>query len=260
MSHSSKDPVSVGVLDDGSALIQELAQSLNVPLVTRSRGPGQPSMDFLLCRRSDDGAVCLMEASSGIHVAATFDSGALGYRRRQAVGGELLVKAAGGLRAAGQTVIDATAGLGRDALLLATAGFHVTMLERSPVVRALLDDGLHRARRSEDATLVAAVSRMSLQQCEALDWLREHQADVVCLDPMFPARRKSAQVKKEMYLLGRMLGQQEDGDDLLEPALYSAMRRVVVKRPKLAGNLGGRKPDWQLRGRSGRFDVYAVSP
>ncbi len=259
MSRSSQGLISIAVLDDGSTAVHELSESLHLPLVSRRQSPGQPAMDILLCRRTVDDALCLMETTSGIQVAATFDSGALGYRRRQPVGGELLVKAAGGLRAAGQTVIDATAGLGRDALLLATAGFHVTMLERSPVVRALLDDGLHRARRSEDADLVEAVSRMSLQSCDAMHWMREHHADVVCLDPMFPARRKAAQVKKEMYLLGRLLGQQEDGDALLEPALSSATRRVVVKRPKLAGNLGGRKPDWQLRGRSGRFDVYAVS-
>jgi 16S rRNA (guanine1516-N2)-methyltransferase len=42
-------------------------------------------------------------------------------------------------------VIDGTAGLGKDAFVLAGLGCKVTLVERHPVVVALLADGLARA-------------------------------------------------------------------------------------------------------------------
>ncbi|MEX1196977.1 MAG: class I SAM-dependent methyltransferase [Pseudohongiellaceae bacterium] len=215
-------------------------------------------MTFLL-RYDDDAVLHLHDVDSRMTLAASFDGGSLGYRRRQHVGSELLVKAAGGLRASGRSVIDATAGLGGDALLLATAGFHVTMIERSPVVAALLMNALDRAADSADPELRRTASCMQLYTGNAAQWLGRHRSDVVCLDPMFPPRRKSARVRKEMFLLGKLLAAEDQGEALLEPALRAADNRVVVKRPRLAPCLAGMRPDWQLSGRSTRFDVYSVS-
>lgn len=135
------------------------------------------------------------------------------------------------------------------------------MIERSPVIAALLGNALVRAANSEDPALRQAVRSMHLRVGEAVEWLEVLQADVVCLDPMFPPRRKSAQVRKEMVLLGKLLaaGAGDSGEALLAPALRAAGHRVVVKRPRLAPPLGGMKPDWQLSGRSSRFDVYSAS-
>ena len=41
--------------------------------------------------------------------------------------------------------VDATAGLGEDSLLLAAAGFEVTLCEADPVIAVLLEDALTRA-------------------------------------------------------------------------------------------------------------------
>ena len=42
------------------------------------------------------------------------------------------------------TAVDATAGFGEDSLLLAAAGFSVTLFELNPVIAALLQDALRR--------------------------------------------------------------------------------------------------------------------
>lgn len=246
--------LSVGIADDGLPRSRVLARDLALPLVSPADTRG---VAFLL-RYDDDEVLQLFDIDSSMALAASFDGGTLGYRRRQHVGSELLVKAAGGKRASGRSVIDATAGLGADALLLATAGFEVTMIERSPVIAALLMNALSRAADSEDAELRRTVSLMRLHVGDAAEWLDSHRSDVVCLDPMFPPRRKSAQVRKEMFLLGKLLAAEDQGETLLEPALRAAGNRVVVKRPRLAPCLAGVKPDWQLSGRSTRFDVYSA--
>ena len=79
---------------------------------------------------------------------------------------------------------------------------------------------------------------------------------VVYLDPMFPHRRKKALVKKEMQLLQQLLGEDLDSADLLSAALDTARERVVVKRPRTALPLVGRKPDTTMQSPHHRFDIY----
>jgi 16S rRNA (guanine1516-N2)-methyltransferase len=157
-------------------------------------------------------------------------------------------------------VIDATAGLGRESFVLATLGCTVTLLERSPIVHALLADGLQRALHSADGEAVEIVSRMTLHQIDALAWLKTITADsvpdVVYLDPMFPERQKSALVQKEMRFFHEVVGADEDSDALLEVAIQQAKRRVVVKRPRHAPELHGVKPAFVIGGKAVRYDVY----
>ena len=82
--------------------------------------------------------------------------------------------------------------------------------------------------------------------------------DVIYLDPMFPSRSKSALNKKSMRILKEIVGKDSDSDQLLKIALKTALKRVVVKRPKLAPHLAGKKPDITYRGKSSRFDVYLI--
>src|SRR5207244_630604 len=140
------------------------------------------------------------------------------------------------------TLIDATAGWGRDSFILASLGFQVTMLERSPIVYALLKDGLRRAR--EDVMILNVIDRLTLINTDAINWMTSHQATIVYLDPMFPPRQKAASVKKEMVILQDLLGKDEDAERLFEAALACANERIVVKRPKLAGNIVKRAPNF----------------
>ncbi|MDO6708272.1 class I SAM-dependent methyltransferase [Photobacterium sp. 1_MG-2023] len=189
--------------------------------------------------------------------------GAASHRRKFGGGrGQAIAKAVGLKSGAMPRVLDATAGLGRDAFVLASLGCSVQMVERHPVVAALLEDGLRRAKTdaeighwvSERMTLLHATSQDALTQlADDPDYLAP---DVVYLDPMFPHKKKSALVKKEMRVFQSLVGADTDADLLLTPALALATKRVVVKRPDYAPWLDGQQPSTVIETKKNRFDVY----
>lgn len=203
-------------------------------------------------------------------VRAEFVTGKMGYRREHGGGAGQLVARAVGLHKtrADLHVLDATAGLGQDAFVLASLGCRVSLFERNPAVYALLADGLARAALNADCAPI--VARMTLRRGSSLDWLAraaetavtaepgEEGADVVYLDPMFPHRDKSALVKKEMQVFRTLVGDDDDAERLLSAALAAARYRVVVKRPRKAAPIGGPEPGARVEGKSSRYDIYPI--
>lgn len=155
--------------------------------------------------------------------------------------------------APGVTIVDATAGWGRDAAVLASFGAQVLMVERHPVMAALLDDALAQQTKHDKESLdlslchqqaATYLSQLSLTQCP----------DVIYIDPMHPERQKSALVKKELQALQQMIGADLDALLLINQAILCAKKRVVVKWPqKLPALL---KPDSSIEGKTVRFDIY----
>ena len=194
-------------------------------------------------------------------IAVNFLSGAMAHRRQFGGGrGEAIAKAVGVKGNYLPTVIDATAGLGRDAFILASIGCQVTMFERHPVVAALLADGLDRAY--QDPTIGQLLQKqLRLIYNSSLHGLSLYQdkPDVVYLDPMFPHRQKSALVKKEMRIFQQLVGNDLDAEELLEPARRLAKKRVVVKRPDYAPFLANQKPTAEIKTKNHRFDIYTPS-
>ncbi len=171
----------------------------------------------------------------------------------QALRGQPLGRAVG---SGARTAIDATAGLGFDAFALAAIGLQVKAVEREPWVRALLERAHSRA--AADAALAPIAARVRIVAADARELLASHQpVDVVLLDPMFPAKRKSdAKPPKAMQALAAVVGADQDSDALLLLALTVARQRVVVKRPRQAPPLANLKPAWTIEGKLLRFDVY----
>lgn len=169
---------------------------------------------------------------------------------------ELLVRAAKVKGVREPIAIDATAGLGEDALLLAAAGFTVLMYERDSAIAALLRDALQRAVAHPQ--LADAVSRMRFFEGDSLAALRalSEPPDVICLDPMFPARSKSAAVKKKFQLLHHLENpcSDEEAQELVRAAIAAAPRKVVIKRPVKGPYLAGVKPSYSLTGKAVRYD------
>lgn len=153
-------------------------------------------------------------------------------------------------------VVDATAGLGADAARLAALGFEVTAIERSPVVAALLRDGLERAQR--DPVLARLLGdRLTVLTGDARERLPAMRPppDAVYLDPMFPPRRKaSAATRKELAWLRELVGTDPDAHELLAIA-RACSPRVVVKRPDDAPPLAP-DPALTFSGKLVRYDVY----
>ncbi len=190
-----------------------------------------------------------------------FVAGPLGYARRMPRFG--LLYQAVGFRGGRPSVLDATAGLGADAFRLAWHGCHVTAVERSPVLFALLEDGLERALR-EPEIRERLGDRLRLIHADAREVLRGLQGgpaapDVVYLDPMFPPKKKSALAKAQMRVLRRLVGDDPDAAELFELATATARRRVVVKRHRHAEPLAP-GPAHRYSDRTTRYDVYLANP
>ena len=199
-------------------------------------------------------------ASKPKELRLDFAGGAVGYRFRR--GGERahpLVKAAGLKKDHTPKIVDATAGLGRDAFLLASAGANVTLLERSAEVHALLKDALARAA-AESAELAEVIGRMTLIHGDARRRLPDLAPDIVIVDPMHPPRRNTALVKQEMRLLSGLVGADEDAEELMRVALASARERVVLKWPlRAASLLASPRPSHQFAGKTVRYEVFLTA-
>jgi len=199
-------------------------------------------------------------------ILAEFTEGSTDHRRKFGGGkGQLIAKAVGIKAGVYPLVLDATAGLGKDAFVLAALGAQVKLIERSPIVHCLLQNGLHRAEKfaqENDPELLSIIQRMNLITDSSHDYLSSLNADsfpdVIYLDPMFPEREKSAEVKKEMHAFHTLVGKDEDADLLLPIAISHVNYRVVVKRPRKAPFLNDQAPSFQLEGKSSRFDIYTI--
>ena len=215
----------------------------------------------------DDGGLSLQQLGPKAPgpVRCEFALGAARHRRLHGGGrGQDIAKATGlsrhGFR---PQLLDLTAGLGRDGFILASLGAQVTMIERDPVIYALLADGLSRAgdRAEDDPPLAEILQRIKAVCLDSVDYLKrltdQQCPDVIYLDPMFPPREKSSKVKKEMQIFHQLVGL-DDGGELLAAALGKARYRVVVKRPAHAPVLNGLEPGYSLKGKSIRFDIYPL--
>lgn len=175
------------------------------------------------------------------------------------LGGELLVKAARIKNADGPlTALDATAGLGEDSLLLAAAGFHVTLFERNPVIYELLRDALARAAATPELAEIAG--RMTVRNEDSAEAMGHLEAapDVILLDPMFPERQKSALVKKKLQVIQQLEAPCDDERGLLRAAMLAGPKKLIVKRPPKGPYLAGVKPDHSIAGKAVRFDCFAA--
>lgn len=226
-----------------------LAERLQTELVTEIE-TGE------LCLRADALGLSLTDGTLSLSVDFSQE------RKRLSVGNlqrEMLVKAC---RIKGQEhtdVLDATAGLGEDSILLAASGFAVNLYEYNPIIFALLKDGLLRA--SAVAELAETVGRMTLHEEDSILAMRNlaEAPDVVLLDPMFPQRQKSALVKKKFQLLQRLESPCSDGAELLQAAVDASPKKIVIKRPIKGEYLAGKKPDYSLEGKAIRYDCFVFA-
>ncbi len=237
---------------------QTLAMRLQLPLL--NDGKTTSSFHYLLVVAPDYIGLQNTADKKFAPFYINFLSDKLVYRRNQAsLRKELIARAMGRKPITQPTIIDATAGLGRDSFILAALGFNVTLIERSSIIHALLEDALVRAQ--QEPSFAEIIQRMHLIHADARSWLLgqpSNRAQIIYLDPMFPERKKAASVKKEMAILHNLLGTDENSTELFQVALTCATERVVVKRPRLAANIDEKCPHFSLTGKNSRFDIYLM--
>jgi len=235
-----------------------LSRKLSIPLVhceTRE-------YEYLLVYSAEGLALKQAGENEPGPLIISFTSPSMLYRVKHGGGRRQALARAIGLKKGWQpSVIDATAGLGRDGFILASLGCRVQMLERSPIMAVLLEDAIIKAERSEQTAGIIR-DRLQFTHTDSSEFLQnlkpDNYPDVVYLDPMFPERTKSSLVKKEMRILRIVTGDDQDATGLFDIALARARNRVVIKRPRLAPKLGSLAPSHQIRGKTSRFDVYLI--
>ena len=233
----SVDSVGQHLLDLGLAADQVLAQL-----------PDNLTLSY------EDGVLCLYDRENpNSKLNVDFIHGALSYRSQQHLGAENLIKACQFKGHNQLSLLDGTCGLGSDSFLLYQAGFQVTAVEKNILIYALLLDGISRYRaHSGEACFV-------LKLGDVTDCMNEAYHDVVYLDPMFPGKAKSAKNKKTMQLFQAIHHSESDhASQLLDRALASNCKRVVVKRPSKSPLLTAFKPTFQVLGKTCRFDAYQL--
>ena len=191
-----------------------------------------------------------------------FVAGAQSWRRQAGgIRDEAIVRAFGLQKGHRPDILDGTAGLGRDGMILAHAGCNVRFLERHPIIHALLSDAVVRAGTDDMIgewvqQRVRVLPVGSLLEDSVVERLASQPPMAIYLDPMFPHRDKSAAVKKEMQMLQHLVGADTDSDALLDAACALATHRVVVKRPAKAPYLANQAPHSQITTKKHRFDIY----
>jgi 16S rRNA (guanine1516-N2)-methyltransferase len=184
-----------------------------------------------------------------------FAGGRFGHRLKKGSGKKELIARAVGAKPE-LHVVDCTAGLGRDSFILASLGCRITMLERSRVMCLLLEDALDKALEDDKTSEIAGRVQLVCGDAALLLPRLEEIPDVILIDPMFPERKKSAMVKGEMQFLQRFLGKDENADHLLQIALDTGVKRVVLKRPISAVESGQVSTSHSVKGKTSRFDIY----
>ena len=188
-----------------------------------------------------------------------FVGGSVAHRLRFGGGrGQDLAKAMGLRAGKTPTIIDATAGLGRDSFILASLGAQVILIERSEKMHTLLVQGMERAAK-EGGEFRHIIGRMTLLKGDALDLIPELTSEAILIDPMHSERKNSALVKQDLRQVREIVGTDDDAADLVQLAIKHARKRVVLKWPAKADPIEGvKKCTHQIIGKTTRYDVFMI--
>jgi 16S rRNA (guanine1516-N2)-methyltransferase len=256
----AQNSISVSSTINSATILQkavELAAKLNLPY---SSSIENRSSEFILAYTSQGLQLLHMPLGSRKFTCllfVDFVQGKNGFRLAQnCTIKQPIARAAGvkpGLR---PTILDGTAGLGSDAFVLASLGCRVTMCERSPIIGALLEDGLSRAAKEEKTAGI--VERISLVLKDTREFLQNNKQTfhTIYLDPMYPHQNQTALNKLTLRVIRSLVGGDPDGAALLEIAREKADNRVVVKRPRKAPLLSEVQPSHTILMKNSRFDIY----
>ena len=211
-----------------------------------------------------DDLVELFDSELNTTISIDFLKGPLAHRQQFGGGrGQAIAKAMGLKSGITPAILDTTAGLAGDAFVLATLGCPVTMIERSPIIFALIEDAVERASLSDKFQSIIKQG-FNIINTDANDFIAQQLAkncpkpEVIYIDPMYPERKKSALVKKDMQILQRLHGNDDTTSQLFDNALIYAKKRVVVKRPLHADTISKKVPNTSIKSKKTRYDIYTL--
>lgn len=230
----------------------------NLPLLNKKND--QHDLQLLF----HDDLVELFDRQLNTTISIDFLKGSLAHRQQFGGGrGQAISKAMGLKSGVTPSILDTTAGLAGDAFVLATLGCPVTLIERSPIIFSLIENALERASLSDKFQTILQQG-FHILNCDANDYIVKQIStsakapDVIYIDPMYPDRKKSALVKKDMQILQRLHVNDDNTSELLDNALKYARKRVVIKRPIHAETISKKVPNTCIKSKKTRYDIYTI--
>lgn len=171
------------------------------------------------------------------------------YFKKSSLQKELLARAVGVKGPYRPKVLDLTAGMLGDSLLLLSFGCEVWACERHPVIRFLIESALLNAQHPK-------LKSFHFLPGEAFSVLESApMVDVIYFDPMFEDANEKTSPRKEMRIFRSLVGSDEDAIRVFKKSLDLKAKRLVVKRPRQSVFLL-QKPSVEYIGKSTRYDVY----
>lgn len=226
-------------------LAQEWSKVLNIPLNPASDLTSQFQIRF------QDNQVIMLD-SENRKLKIDFDENHLDYKRKHRGKSEILSKALGASKGT-KTVLDLSVGMAVDSVFLMQLGFQVIGVERSDALYLLLSEAFKRTQQE-------ILKNYQLVHANSLDFLKTttQSFDAIYFDPMYPHKKKSALPKQEMVVFRELVGDDADASKVLEAALKTTAKRIVVKRPMHAEPLLPGVTH-SFEGKVVRFDTYIRS-
>jgi 16S rRNA (guanine1516-N2)-methyltransferase len=171
------------------------------------------------------------------------------YFKKSSLQKELLAKALGVKGPYRPKVLDLTAGMLGDSLLMLSFGCEVWATERHPVIRTLIESAIKNAQhpKIQNFHFLASDAQTVLNSIP--------EVDVIYFDPMFEDANEKTSPKKEMRIFREMVGSDADAEAIFHLALAKKAKRLVVKRPRHSAFLV-QSPSVEYIGKSTRYDVY----
>ncbi len=171
------------------------------------------------------------------------------YFKKSSLQKELLARAVGVKGPYRPKVLDLTAGMLGDSLLLLSFGCEVWACERHPVIRFLIESALMNAQHPK-------IKSFHFLPGEASSILEAAPTvDVIYFDPMFEDVNEKTSPRKEMRIFRSLVGSDADSIQIFKKSLDLKAKRLVVKRPRQSAVLF-QKPSVEYIGKSTRYDVY----
>lgn len=152
-------------------------------------------------------------------------------------------------------LLDCTAGLVKDTFVLASNGYSVIAIEKNKTIFNLIDNAVKIGTKNEYIKKV--LDRIKFLNMDSIDFLEnsEEKFDCIYLDPMFEESKKSRLVNKNMQIFHK-LTDNSDNKKLFNLAMEKVLKKVVVKRSLYGELLINKTPDFQIKEKTIRFDVY----
>jgi len=188
-----------------------------------------------------------------IFLKLDFLKGTINYRLQRAHHEKHLKKAIGKNKEP-QLILDGTAGLLSDTLILLSLGHKVIACEQSKYIYLLISDAVRRAENQ-----LGFLENLILVNKNSIDvYLEKENVDIVYLDPLFPQDKKQLKRSKSIYALRDILNLEKiviNDDKLFMEFNELKPKKIILKRP-LKSEIIYNTPNYQVKGKSTRFDIY----